>query len=94
MERLSDTDVTAALARLPGWNRDGDSLVRTFGFADFGHAMEFVNLVAEMAQAANHHPDIDIRYNKVTLRLSTHSAGGLTTHDVELAQGIDGLTAG
>ena len=91
MERLSEEQIAAALVDLPEWQLEGDTLVRTWRFADFVHAVEFVEVVAQVAEDLQHHPDIDIRYNKVTLRLSTHSAGGLTTNDVGLATRLDGL---
>ncbi len=90
MELLSEEALSAALDGL-GWQREGDSLVKVVKRKDFGEAMVFVNAVAQLAEAANHHPDIDIRWNTVTLRLSTHSAGGLTQHDIDLAAAIDGL---
>lgn len=93
MELLSDEEVSTALERL-SWERTGDELVRVVRREDFGHAMMFVNAVAQMAEAANHHPDIEIRWNEVTLRLSTHSAGGITQADIEMAAGIEGLEPG
>lgn len=91
MEKLGEEQIAAALGDLPEWQLEGDSLVRTWRFADFVRAVEFVEEVAQAAEDMQHHPDIDIRYNKVTLRLSTHSAGGLTTNDVGLATRLDGL---
>lgn len=91
--RLSDEQVEAALAGLPEWAAVGGEIQRTFRFSGFTVAMAFVNRVAEAAEAMNHHPDMLIRYNKVTLTLSTHDAGGLTTKDIELAGRIDGLAA-
>ena len=91
MEKLGEEQIAAALIDLPGWQLEGDTLVRTWRFADFVRAVEFVEEVAQVAEDLQHHPDIDIRYNKVTLRLSTHSAGGLTTNDVGLATRLDGL---
>jgi 4a-hydroxytetrahydrobiopterin dehydratase len=85
MKPLSDAEVAERLTRLPGWERRGDEIRRTFAFADFKGAMAFVNRVAEQAETMNHHPDIDIRYSKVTLALSTHDAGGLTALDFDLA---------
>ena len=82
---------TAELQETPDWRQSADTIIRNWEFPDFADAMVFVNRVAELAQAANHHPDIDIRYNKVTLRLSTHSAGGVTKRDVELAEAVDRL---
>ena len=76
---------------MPGWVRRGNQLTRSFEFADFPAAIAFVNRIAAAAESMNHHPDIDIRWNKVTLVLSTHSAGGLTANDFNLAQAIDEL---
>lgn len=73
----------------PGWTIQGDTIVRTLEFSDFVEAMSFVTQVALLAERAFHHPDIDIRWNKVTLILSTHSAGGLTEKDVDLASAIE-----
>ena len=88
MALLSETQIRDRLARLPGWERRGDEIRRTWSFADFESSMAFVNKVAALAQAADHHPDIDIRYSKVELALSTHDAGGLTAKDFELAEAI------
>ena len=89
MEPLSDSEITGRLARLPGWARQGSAICRTFSFADFVSAMAFVNRVAALAEAMDHHPDIDIRYSKVTLTLSTHDAGGLTGRDFALVGKIE-----
>jgi 4a-hydroxytetrahydrobiopterin dehydratase len=75
----------------PEWTLDGETISRTFTFADFGEAMGFVTRVAIAAEAADHHPDIDIRWNRVTLVLSTHSAGALTGLDRDLAAAVDGF---
>ena len=91
MATLSDTEVKAALADLPGWELTGADIVKEYKFADFVAAMAFVNKVADRAEAANHHPDIDIRWNKVRLALSTHSEGGLTPKDFALAHEIESL---
>jgi len=88
MPLLKETEIQALLPRVPGWERRGAELRRTFSFPDFRAAMTFVNRVAELAEGANHHPDIDIRYSKVTLVLSTHDAGGLTARDFALAESI------
>jgi 4a-hydroxytetrahydrobiopterin dehydratase len=87
--RLDETAIARALAATPGWERAGAALRRTYRFGDFRQAMAFVNGVAEAAERAGHHPDIDIRYNAVTLALTTHDAGGLTAKDFELARAID-----
>ncbi len=88
MALLSETQIRDRLARLPGWERRGSEIRRTWTFPDFEGSMAFVNKVAGLAQAADHHPDIDIRYSKVTLVLSTHDAGGLTEKDFDLAEAI------
>ena len=89
-ELLSDITIQRELSSIPGWSRRGDALTRLYQFRNFTAAMEFVNRVAEAAEAVDHHPDIDIRYSKVTLVLSTHSAGGITQNDLDLAKAIDG----
>jgi 4a-hydroxytetrahydrobiopterin dehydratase len=91
VDLLSDEEITAALAGLPSWTRAGGSISRTVGLADFRAAMLFTGAVAYMAEKANHHPDILIQWNRVTLTLSTHSAGGLTAADVTLAGHLDAL---
>ena len=91
MDKLSDQQRDAALERLSDWRAQGEAITRTVQLRDFARAIDFVNAVAEMADDANHHPDIDIRYNKVTITLTTHSAGGLTRNDIELAAGIDAI---
>lgn len=88
---LDDEGVQGWLKAHPGWALDGGMIRRTFAFRDFREAMAFVNRVADAAEAADHHPDIDIRYSKVTLRLVTHDAGGLTSRDTGLAAVADGL---
>ena len=86
---LSDAEVTRELATVTGWSRDGQAITRTWRFADFKAAMIFVNGVAALAEKANHHPDIAVHYNEVTLRLWSHDAGGLTRRDFDLARRID-----
>ena len=88
---LSSADIDQELVKTPSWRIVNAELTRTFELADFRAALAFVNKVGELAEAANHHPDIDIRYNKVRLALVTHDAGGLTTKDFSLATQIDGL---
>jgi 4a-hydroxytetrahydrobiopterin dehydratase len=88
---LNDDEITAALAGLPGWQRAGDSITLTVELADFRASMLFTGAVAYLAEEANHHPDILIQWNKVTLTLSTHSEGGLTGNDVNLAGKISAL---
>ena len=88
-ELLSDIAIQRELGNLAGWSRRGEVLTRTYQFRNFTQAMEFVNRVAGLAEEANHHPDIDIRYSKVTLSLSSHDAGGITSNDLALARAID-----
>jgi len=83
--KLSDTDIQQRLPALPGWCVEDGALTKTYAFPDFVGAMAFVNAVAEAAEIAQHHPDIDIRYSKVTLALVTHDSGGITEHDFALA---------
>ena len=92
MATMSDSEVKDALADLPGWDLAGSDIVKEYKFADFVAAMAFVNRVADAAEAANHHPDIDIRWNKVRLALSTHSEGGLTSNDFNLAAQFESLS--
>jgi 4a-hydroxytetrahydrobiopterin dehydratase len=91
MDTLNQEQIEAALGGLEEWGFQADALTRTFRFADFVHAIGFVEHLAEVAEERQHHPDIDIRYNKVTLRLSTHSSGGVTIRDVEMAEAIGHL---
>ena len=86
---LDQTQIETSLASLPDWKLERGELVRTILFTDFPQAMKFVNHVADLADKAGHHPDIDIRYNKVRLALVTHDAGGITESDIGLAHQID-----
>jgi 4a-hydroxytetrahydrobiopterin dehydratase len=94
VDLLTEEEIAAALAGLDGWTRAGGSITRTLYLADFRDAMLFTGAVAYLAELANHHPDILIQWNKVTLTLSTHSEGGLTAADMNLAGQIDALRAG
>ncbi len=87
--KLSDSEIESSLTGVPEWSLLTDQIQRTFQFSDFAKAMKFVGKVAEVAEAAQHHPDILIRYNKVTLTLSTHDAGGITRKDFDLATKVD-----
>jgi 4a-hydroxytetrahydrobiopterin dehydratase len=89
--KLTSSERDEAADTLVDWTLDGEVLRRTFEFKNFVEAMGFVTKVALAAEKANHHPDIDIRWNKVTLALTTHDEGGLSRRDVELAQRIDAL---
>ena len=86
MSALTEQELWAALVKLPDWKMEGGKLVRDWTFGNFVEAMQFVNQVALVAELAEHHPDIDIRYNKVRLGLVSHDAGGITRRDVELAE--------
>lgn len=88
MKKLLPNEVRSAMALVPGWRKLRGELVRVFEFADFPAALRFVNRVGRAAERVQHHPDIDIRWNKVTLRLVTHDAGGLTEKDFALARHI------
>lgn len=87
--KLSDLEIQRGLNRLSGWSRRGDVLVKTYTFPTFAAGIAFVDRVARAADAMNHHPDIDIRYTKITCSLSTHDAGGITDADLELAEQIE-----
>lgn len=91
MSPLGEAQVSAELAQTPGWKRSGKAIERTYRFPDFKAAMVFVNWVGALAERANHHPDMTIRYNEVTVSVWTHSDGGLTQKDFALARGIDAL---
>lgn len=94
VDKLTDEVVEAALEELSDWSRSGDAIQRTFAFGGFRAAIEFVGRVAERAEEVQHHPDILIRFSKVTLTLSTHDAGGLSQRDVDFARDCDRLYAG
>jgi 4a-hydroxytetrahydrobiopterin dehydratase len=91
-EILSSGDIKEEMKRVPEWDHEKKEIERTFEFDDFTQAIDFVNAVAEIAEEDEHHPDIDVRYNKVRLVLSTHSKGGLTARDFDLAEKIDTLS--
>lgn len=90
-ERLSDVEIQRALGKLPGWSRRGDSISKTYQFKTFPEGIAFVGKVAEAAEDADHHPDIDIRYTKVTIALSTHTAGGVSQMDLDLAGKVEAM---
>ena len=91
MARLDDQQRTTFLAEHPDWSLEDETITRTFKFRDFNEAMGFVTRVAIASEVADHHPDIDIRWNKVTIALSTHSESALTSRDSSLATQIDGF---
>jgi 4a-hydroxytetrahydrobiopterin dehydratase len=89
MPVLTEQEVQKALATLPSWSKSGSIIKRQFEFPDFKKAIAFVNQVAEAAERANHHPDITINYNKVTMALTSHDSGGITHRDIRLAGEIN-----
>ncbi|MFC4586228.1 4a-hydroxytetrahydrobiopterin dehydratase [Sphaerisporangium corydalis] len=93
MDRLDDATISARLAEVPEWRREGDEIRRTVAAPDFRTAIAIVNDVAEQAEKLNHHPDIDIRWRKLHLALTTHDSGGLTEMDFKLAARIDAIAA-
>ena len=93
-QRLTDAEIEAALATLPGWRRDGDRIVRDFQFADFVAALGFIVQVGALAERVDHHPELTNVYNRVTIALSTHDAGGITPMDTALAAEISARTSG
>jgi 4a-hydroxytetrahydrobiopterin dehydratase len=91
MPLLSDEEVERRLAELSGWDRQGDAIRKSFKRGDFKGSVDFVNQITPIAEEMNHHPDLEISWDTVTVSLSTHSEGGLTENDFELASKIDAL---
>jgi 4a-hydroxytetrahydrobiopterin dehydratase len=91
MAVLTDSEIESRLSQLPGWERSGGSIVRSFDRGDFVGAVRFVDSLVPAAEEMGHHPDVEISWSRVTLTLSTHSEGGLTANDFELAAKIDAL---
>jgi 4a-hydroxytetrahydrobiopterin dehydratase len=91
MELLSDSEIDSRLAELDGWEREGETIAKTFELADFVGSAQFVGKLVEPAEEMGHHPDLTVSWNKVGVSITTHSAGGLTANDFELAQRIDAL---
>jgi 4a-hydroxytetrahydrobiopterin dehydratase len=94
MTKLADGELKAFLSEMEGWTFLGNAIHKDFAFPGFRGAIAFVNRVAERAEAAGHHPDIEIHYNRVYISLSTHDAGGVTEKDVALATEIDAAAEG
>ena len=90
---LSDIEIQRALGQLPGWSRRTNVISKTFTLPTFPAGIAFIRRIADAAEAAQHHPDIDIRYTKITIALSTHDSGGLTQKDIDLAKAIEGMQA-
>jgi 4a-hydroxytetrahydrobiopterin dehydratase len=91
MSTLHHDDITRRLEALPGWHRRGNALEKHFDRGDFDGSLAFVNAVAKIANAQNHHPDITISWNTVTLTLCSHDAGGITERDFTLAAAVDAV---
>ena len=91
---LDAGEIAERLRSLDGWEHPGDAIVKRFEFKDFVQALAFVNRLAEPAEAMNHHPDVAIHWNEVTLTVWTHASGGLTHKDFDLAHEIEGVAAG
>ncbi len=91
MTLLSDAEIESKLAEFPGWSRDGDTIAKTFACGDFVGSVGFADKLVEPAEAISHHPDLEISWDKVKVSLSTHSEGGLTAADFELAAKIEAL---
>ena len=91
MPLLGEEEIEARLGELEGWRRDGDAIVKEFKLDDFVGSVEFINRLAPVAEQLNHHPDPKVSWNKVTVSITTHSEGGLTENDFELAKSIDPL---
>lgn len=92
--KLNDIEIQRELGTLDGWARRGETLVKTFAFPTFMAAIAFVNRAAAEAERMDHHPDLDIRFNKITAMLSTHSAGGITANDFALARALETVSGG
>jgi 4a-hydroxytetrahydrobiopterin dehydratase len=92
MALLSDSEIEARLADLPGWRREGEAIVRGFKCDDFVGSVRFVGSLVEPAEEMGHHPDLEISWDEVTVTISTHSEGGLTAADFELAGKVDALS--
>jgi 4a-hydroxytetrahydrobiopterin dehydratase len=93
MDLLPDDEIDSRLARLDGWQRDGGSIVKEFKLADFVGSVAFVDKVVEPAEEMGHHPDLSLSWDTVRVSLTTHSAGGLTENDFELAKRIDAIAS-
>ncbi len=94
VELLSDSEIDSRLADLDGWEREGETIVKTFELADFVGAIEFVDKLVHPAEEMGHHPDLSVSWNKVRVSITTHAAGGLTANDFELAKRVDEVGRG
>jgi 4a-hydroxytetrahydrobiopterin dehydratase len=91
MPRLGEEEIEARLGELEGWKREGETIVKEFELDDFAGSVDFINRLTPVAEEMNHHPDLSVSWNKVVVSITTHSEGGLTGNDFELAKGIDPL---
>ncbi len=91
METLSDQEIEGALAELPGWEFDGEAITKTYALPSFRDAIEFINDIADVAEEANHHPDLEIYYDEVVVSLRTHSLDAVTDNDVRMAAEVESL---
>jgi 4a-hydroxytetrahydrobiopterin dehydratase len=91
-QKLDDSQIAQKLPKLKGWSRSGDEISKTFNFKNFYETMSFVNAVAHIANQLDHHPDMEVGYNKLSIRFSTHSVGGLSENDFAAAAKIDALS--
>jgi 4a-hydroxytetrahydrobiopterin dehydratase len=91
VELLSDSEIESRLAELDGWEREGETIAKTFELADFVGSVRFVDKLVEPAEEMGHHPDLTVSWNKVGVSITTHAAGGLTANDFELAKRLDAL---
>ena len=91
MKKLTEQEIQNKLTEIPNWRREDDAIVRNWSFNDFSEAMDFINQIARLAEDHDHHPELFNVYNKVSLKFSTHDAGGLTNRDFKIAQDIDKL---
>jgi 4a-hydroxytetrahydrobiopterin dehydratase len=94
MAALSEPEIQAAMADLPGWRYANHAILRQFEFPAFTDLMVFVNRLAELAEESNHHPDLDIRYNRLLVSLTSHDSGGVTRRDIKMAAKISAMGAG
>ena len=92
MALLDDAEIEAKLSDLSGWSRNGEAIAKSFGCGDFVGSVKFVESLVEPAEAMGHHPDLEISWDTVTVTISTHSEGGLTANDFELAEKVDALS--
>jgi 4a-hydroxytetrahydrobiopterin dehydratase len=91
VELLSDSEIESRLAELEGWEREDQTIVKTFKLADFVGSVAFIDRLVEPAEEMGHHPDLSVSWDKVRVSLTTHAAGGLTENDFELAKRIEGV---